>query len=199
MTNLLRSSPLKSLPLLLSVGMLPLCRPALAQSSPAAQNVAPAESAGQISFAALKSLAGAWTGLVTTDPPDPDINGPIQVTMQAASGGNALLHEIASGGMPEPTLIYLDGDRLTLIHYCDAGNRPRLVARNSPDPKTVEFDFVDISGDTMPLYLNHVVFTIVDADHHTEDWTFMLAGGKLLHAHFALKRAKESAVSPAGN
>ena len=27
---------------------------------------------------------------------------------------------------------------------------------------------------TRPAYLHHFVFTIINADHHTEDWTFML-------------------------
>ena len=72
---------------------------------------------------------------------------------------------------------------VTLVHYCEAGNRPRMVARKSPDQKTAEFDFVDISGNTTPAYLHHFVFTIINADHHTEDWTFMLPGDKLLHAH----------------
>jgi len=95
-------------------------------------------------------------------------------------------------------MIYLEDDRLTLVHYCEAGNRPRMVARKSPDQKTVEFDFVDISGSPKPAYLHHFVFTIIDADHHTEDWTFMLPGDKLLRAHFDLKRANESVRPPAG-
>jgi len=33
------------------------------------------------------------------------------------------------------------------------------------------------------------VFTIVNANHHTEDWTFQLPGEKVLHAHFDLMRA----------
>jgi hypothetical protein len=61
----------------------------------------------QISFGALKSLAGTWTGPVTTDPPNPEIDGPIQVTMRVASRGNVVLHEIAPGGVPEPTMIYM--------------------------------------------------------------------------------------------
>jgi hypothetical protein len=190
MANFSRSLLIKSLPLLFGISMVPLCRVALAQNASPGQKAAPAEPGGQVSFAALKKLAGTWTGVVTTDPPNPDINGPVQITMRAASAGNALVHEIASGGMSEPTLIYMDGGRLTLVHYCDAGNRPRLVARKATDQKTVEFDFTDISGDPAPAYVSHLVFTIADADHHTEDWRFTLPGEKLLHAHFDLKRAK---------
>jgi hypothetical protein len=161
-----------------------------------AQSPAPGKPGAQSSFDALKSLAGAWTGTVKTNPPNPDLDGPIQVTMRVASAGNVLVHEIAPGGVPEPTMIYLDDDRLTLVHYCEAGNRPRMVARKSPDPKTVAFDFVDISGSKSPAYLHNFVFTLIDVDHHTEDWTFMLPDGNALHAHFDLKRSKESVPPP---
>jgi hypothetical protein len=193
-----RSFHMKSLAFMLCIGMLSLCRLTLAQNPSPGGTAIPAKSDVQISFGVLKSLAGTWTGPVTTDPPNPDIDGPIQVTMRVASGGNVLMHEIAPGGVPEPTMIYLEGDRLTLVHYCEAGNRPRLVARKSPGQKNVEFDFVDISGSPKPAYLHHFVFTIINADHHTEDWTFMLPDGKLMHAHFDLKQANESVRQPAG-
>jgi hypothetical protein len=189
----------KSLALALCAGILSLCGLAFAQDSARGQGAdSSTTSDAQMSFAGLKRLAGTWTGRVTTDPRNPEIDGAIQVTMRVASRGNVLVHEIAPGGEPEPTVIYLEGDRLTLVHYCEAGNRPRMVARKSPDQKTVEFDFVDISGSTRPAYLHTFVFTPITSDHHTEDWTFMLTGDKLLHAHFDLKRAKESASPPDG-
>jgi hypothetical protein len=145
------------------------------------------------SFRVLKTLEGTWNGQVTTDPANSDINGPIKVTMHVASSGNVILHEIAPGGMLEPTLIYLDSNRLTMIHYCEAGNRPRLIGAISPDQKHIEFDFVDVSGGQDPIYLNHFMFSIIDADNHTEDWTFTLADGSHLRAHFGLKRTKDGA------
>src|SRR5262245_5958510 len=125
--------------------VLSICPPGLAQTPPPRQEAIPAKSDAQVSFDVLKSLAGTWSGSVTTDPPNPDIDGRIQVTIRVASRGSVLVHEIAPGGIPEPTMIFVEGDRLTLVHYCEAGNRPRMVARKSPDHKSVEFDFVDLS------------------------------------------------------
>jgi hypothetical protein len=188
----------KLLPLALCIAILSLSGFAFAKNSSPGQEANPSTTTdAQISFGALKRLAGAWAGRITTDPRNPEIDGAIQVTIRVASRGNVLVHEIAPGGVPEPTAIYLEGDRLTLVHYCEAGNRPRLVARKSTDHKAVVFDFVDISGSTTPAYLHDFVFTPITSDHHTEDWTFMLPGDKVLRAHFDLKRAKES-VPPAG-
>src|SRR5204862_349380 len=119
-----------------------LCGLASAELFAGQEATSPTTSDAQLSFGALKRLAGTWTGRVTTDPRNPEIDGGIQVTMRVASRGNVLMHEIAPGGVPEPTSIYLEGDRLTLVHYCEAGNRPRMMARKSPDRKTVSFSLV---------------------------------------------------------
>jgi hypothetical protein len=182
--------------IVLCVGLLVPFRPAMAQGSSTGQDTLLVRREAQASFGVLKGLAGSWTGSVTTDPHNPDLEGPIQVTMRVASGGSLLEHEIAPGGVPEPTMIYVEGDRLTLLHYCEAGNRPRLVARSPGDSKTVDFEFADISGSTEPVYLQHFTFVIADANHHIEDWTFQLPDEKLLHAHFDLKRVTKSAPRP---
>lgn len=158
------------------------------------------QSDAQKSFSQLKSLAGTWRGPVTVDPPQPQIkNGePAQISLRVTSRGNALVHEMNDPTKPDDptkydhpvTMFYLDNDRLTLIHYCDAGNRPRMVARTSPDGKTVEFDFLDVSGSTDYGNMYHAVFTSVDANHHIEDWTFMTPGHKPVHARMDLTRAQ---------
>ncbi|MFY9744190.1 MAG: hypothetical protein WA252_17470 [Candidatus Sulfotelmatobacter sp.] len=153
----------------------------------------------QKEFDSLKTLAGDWEGPVTVVPPQPDMSdGKLHVSMRVTSRGNALVHEMQESGTPlDPTkydhpvtMLYLDGDHLTLIHYCDAGNRPRMVARPLANGKTVEFDFVEVSGGTQYGHMDHAVFTIIDANHHTEDWTYMMPGDKPLHAHFDLQRSK---------
>ena len=184
---------MKSLGFRLSIVLLALCAVAFAQST---APTAPTDA--QKSFTQLKTLAGTWQATVTTDPPVKEMgNGAMgQVSLRVTSRGNALVHEMQESGKPDDpakydhpvTMLYLDGDQLNLIHYCDAGNRPRMVARPSPDGKTVEFDFVDLSGSNQHGHMSHAVFTFIDANHHTEDWTYMMPGDKPMHAHMDLKR-----------
>jgi hypothetical protein len=158
------------------------------------------KSDSQKSFAKLKTLAGSWDGPVTVVPPMSDMgNGShTQVSMRVTSRGNALVHEMFEEGKPQDpekydhpvTMFYLDSDRLLLTHYCDAGNRPRMAARTSPDGKTIEFDFLDVAGNLQYGHMQHAVFTIIDSNHHTEDWTFLMPGDKAMHAHMDLQRTK---------
>ncbi len=147
--------------------------------------VAFAQSDAQKSFDELKTLAGSWEG--TFD------GKPMQVSLRVTSMGNALMHEMRVAGRADDpiTMLYVDGDRLLLTHYCDAGNRPRMAASMSPDGKTVDFHFVDVANfnDKQGGYMQHAVFTTLDANHHTEDWTF-LAQGKPVNAHVELQRTK---------
>src|SRR5579863_1909905 len=162
--------------------------------------VALAQSDAQKSFDQLKTLSGTWTGQVTTVPPLSDMgNGSlVQVSMRVTSRGNALVHEMkAAGTADDPTkydhpvtMFYVDSDRLLLTHYCDAGNRPRMAARSSSDGKTLEFDFLDVAGSTEYGHMQHAVFTVIDANHHTEDWTFMMPGDKPMRGHMDLQRTK---------
>ena len=152
-----------------------------------------AQSDAQQSFDKLKTLTGSWEGHVTTLPPQAEIEGkPMQVTLRTTSMGNALMHEMTAAGRPDDpiTMLYLDGDRLLLTHYCDAGNRPRMTGKILSDGKTVEFDFLDVAGSTQYGHMHHAVFTLTDSNHHTEDWMYMEPGDKPVHAHFELQRIK---------
>ena len=162
-----------------------------------AQSAAPTNA--QKTFDQLKTLAGTWQGSVKADPPDPDMDfKPVQVTLRVTSRGAAIVHEMQEGGTPldstkydhPVTMFYLDGDHLTLVHYCDAGNRPRMVAQTSPDGKKVEFAFADLSGSNQYGHMYHAVFSSIDPNHHTEDWIYMMPGDKSIHAHMDLQRVK---------
>lgn len=115
-----------------------------------------------------------------------------QITIRVTSSGNAILSEGTAAGRPDNpiTMFYVDGDRLLLTHYCDAGNRPRMVGKISPDGKTLEFDLLDVSGNTERGMMSHVVFTMIDANHHSEGWTYTLPGNKSMVGAVVLTRTK---------
>jgi hypothetical protein len=179
-----------------SVVLMSLAMTAFAQSHEhgSAAAAAPASDAEK-AFAQLKTLAGKWQGPVEIGPGERDN---MEISLRVTSRGNALVHEMKGAGTPDDpakydhpvTMFYLDEGRLMLTHYCDAGNRPRMVAKASPDGKTVEFDFLDVAGSTKYGHMDHAVFTFIDADHHTEDWTYMMPGNKPAHAHAELARVK---------
>ncbi len=162
--------------------------------------VAQTPSTADKSFDKLKTLSGTWTGHVTTTPPMPDMgNGDeVKITMRVTSRGNALVHEMTAPDKPDDptrydhpvTMFYLNDDKLFLTHYCDAGNRPRMTARISPDGKTLDFDFLDVAGSTQYGNMQHASFTFIDADHHVEEWTYLMPGNKPVLAHMDMQRSK---------
>ena len=178
---------------------------ALAQSGThqmdAAKTPAP-QSQAQVAFDTMKALAGEWEGPVKTDMPAEmrqKVGGeikPLHVTMRVTSRGNTITHEMQEAGTlldaakyDHPvTMLYVDADTLNLVHYCDAGNRPHMAGKMSPDGKTLEFEFTELSGSNQRGHMHHAVFTIVDRDHHIEDWTYMMPGDTPVHAHFDLHR-----------
>ena len=158
------------------------------------------QSDAQKSFDKLKALAGDWEGSVTVTPPQPEMNmdEPIHISLRVTSRGNVLVHEMQEAGTAldatkydhPVTMFYLDADHVTLVHYCDAGNRPRMTAKASPDGKMFDFSFVDVSGPLDYGHMQHSTFNVIDANHHVEDWTYLLPGDKPILAHMDLKRTK---------
>jgi hypothetical protein len=193
---------MKSLGFMLSVVLMSLSTVAFGQSE--AQYDAhksvdkPAPSEAQKSFETMKTFAGEWEGPVKV-PEMPEMSGgkPLHVSLRVTSRGNAVVHELQEANTPlDPnkfdhpvTMLYVDGEQLNLIHYCDAGNRPHMTGKMSPDGKTVEFELVDVSGSMKNGHMHHAIFTYVDANHHLEDWTYVMPGDKPIHAHFDLHRA----------
>ena len=182
---------------LLSVVVISLSTFAVAQHDASAHqaSAAVAQTDAEKSFATIKNLAGEWEGLVTV-PEMPDMHGGklMHASLRVTSRGHVLVHEFQEAGTPlDPakydhpvTMFYMDGDQLTLVHYCDAGNRPRMIGKTLPDGKSVDFELKDISGPAL-YHMHHSVLTVIDANHHTEDWTFMMKD-KPIHAHFDLHR-----------
>ena len=147
---------------------------------------AAAQSGGRQSFEMMKALTGNWEGKGSE-------GGPVRVNYRVTAGGSAIMGEILSDmkGHAEDmiSMIHMDGDRLLLTHYCAAGNQPRMVASVSPDGKTVTFKFLDATNlaNLEQGHMDHVVFNFSDANHHTEEWHF-LVGGKEMVERFELAK-----------
>ena len=85
------------------------------------------------------------------------------------------MSEITGHGENMISMIHFDGaNRLLLTHYCGAGNQPRMQASASPDGKTITFNFLDATNLDSPQsgHMDHVAIAVLDANHHTEEWTF---------------------------
>lgn len=169
---------------------------AMDHAAPQASATKAPPSDAQKAYAILKSFAGEWQGAATMNPPMNGVgNADVDVSLRVTSRGNSIVHEMQASNTPfdytkqdhPVTMFYVDGEQLNLVHYCDAGNRPHMIARPSADGKTVEFDFVDVSGPTKYGYMYHAVFTMVDANHHIEEWTFKIPTG-LMKARAELTR-----------
>src|SRR5579872_3772664 len=143
-----------------------------------------AQSDAQKSFAQIRALDGNWEGKTGE-------GKPVKVTFRDTAGGTAVMSEILGMGHEDMvTMFYLDGpEKLMLTHYCGAGNQPRMQASVSPDGKTMTFDFVDATNlaNIEDGHMHRVVFAVLDANHHTEEWSF-INHGKEMKEVFDLQR-----------
>ncbi len=151
---------------------------AMAQEPPKTATQSDAKKA----FEKLKTLAGSWHGSIG------DL--PTQATIRVTSGGSAIMHDAFMASTNKITMIYLEGDRLFLTHYGGEGNRPRFEGKLTPDGKSVEFSFLDVAGGTQRGLMKHMMFTIVDANNHVVEVTYILPDGKSVQARGEFQRDK---------
>jgi hypothetical protein len=136
-------------------------------------------------FEKFKTLAGSWQGSVG------DMS--VQATISVTSLGSAIMHDATFSNKPgnhEITMIYVEGDRLLMTHYCDAGNRVRSEGKLSPDGKKLEFSFLDVVGGTQRGFAKDTVFTMIDADHHVVELTYIQPDSKPVLARGEFQRTK---------
>jgi len=126
----------------------------------------------QKAFASIKSMPGTWEGK------GPD-GHPLHVTFKVTGSGSAVMSEIDGHNDDMISMIHLDGpNRLLMTHYCGIGNQPRMEGSVSPDGKTITFNYVDATNLESPEagHMQKMVLTLLDENHHTEEWTFVNHG-----------------------
>lgn len=144
-----------------------------------AATAALAQSSAQNPIDKLKALAGSWDEKASD-------GKTAAVTYRVVSNGSAVM---ADGGEHMVNMFAMDGNRLLMTHYCGTGNQPRLVGTLSPDGKTLTFDFLDATNLESPQsgHMHHAVFTFVDSNHYTEEWTYT-KDGQSMTEHIDLRR-----------
>jgi hypothetical protein len=161
-------------------------RPAITLAVLFAATLTLAQTSAQKSFDQMKSLVGSWEGKNSQ-------GEPLHVSFRSTGGDSALMSVITSAEHHQEmvSMIHMDGpNRLILTHYCSSGNQPRMQATASPDGKTITFDFFDGTNLGDKGHMQRVAFTIIDPDHHTEEWTFNAGPGKEMKEVFDLHRAE---------
>jgi hypothetical protein len=125
-----------------------------------------AQTDAQKAFNAIKNMPGTWEGQTSA-------GDSVQVNFKTVSHGSAVVSEIV-GKEDMISVFHLDGSRLLMTHYCAMGNQPRMEARVSPDGKTITFNYVDATNLAAPDagHMQRMVFTVLDENHHIEEWPF---------------------------
>jgi hypothetical protein len=143
--------------------------PALAVSEPP-----PAVDARR-TFARLAALDGRWEGRSTKGWENVLENS--SIAKGSAILSTSTFKDAAHEGMA--TLFYLDGERLLLTHYCEAGNQPTLVASSAgSDGGSVTFTFLRGTGmrSRDDGHMDKVVVRFVDDAHFSSQWTWYQDG-----------------------
>lgn len=127
------------------------------------------------SFEKLKFLAGEWEGKASEGGKDI----PATTSFRPVSDGSALMNVLGAGTPHEMvTMFNMDGEDLLATHYCAAHNQPRFRLVAGADPNVLAFEFKDATNLSSPAapHMVGVKFTLVDANHHLEDWKFLANG-----------------------
>lgn len=154
-----------------------------AYASAQTKNPMPRQKPSTPAFDAIKALAGQWEGKSTG-------GMPVRTSYRVVSNGSAVMNLLESD--PEMvTMFHLDGQNVMVTHYCSMGNQPRMVARPDARPNAIEFTFKDVTNLSTPGegHMRGLVLTIVDANHHKQEWIFR-ENGKEMRDVFDFSRVK---------
>jgi len=124
-------------------------------------------------FQKMQSLAGDWAGK--------DEHGmEAKTSFKVIVANTTIMETLAVHGMEEMVTIYhVDGDAITLVHYCPTNNQPRM--RAIPDTENIQelkFSF-EGAGNLPSLSVGHqhqLTIRFEDNDHITETWIWREKG-----------------------
>jgi hypothetical protein len=128
-------------------------------------------------FEKLKKLEGRWSGSATWDQGGKKSGVDFNITYRTTSGGKAVMETMFAGTPGEMvTMYFLEGDDLALVHYCSAGNQPRMKLETQRDSNVLSFRCLGGTNMTEEdSHMHWVRLELVDADHLKGSWNSMKA------------------------
>jgi hypothetical protein len=143
-------------------------------------------------FEKLKKLEGRWFGSATWDQVGKKSGVDFNITYRTTSGGKAVMETMFAGTPGEMvTMYFLEGDDLALVHYCSAGNQPKMKLDTPRDSNVLSFRCLGGTNMTeQDSHMHWVRLELVDADHLKGSWNSMKDGKVQWVAEAELVRQK---------
>ena len=114
----------------------------------------PGSATSDSAFEKMKGLQGKWAiqsqGKTLS----------IQMSYEVGSKGSIVTEQFGK----ELSVFYRDGDSLAMIHFCNAGNQPRLRLTEGGQPGILEFEMFDITNLKEPgaSHVQRIIYKFVD-------------------------------------
>lgn len=142
-----------------------------------------ASSKAEPAFKKIQALAGNWQGA-------DDHGMKLKTSFKVIAANTAVMETLVMSESEEMVTIYsLDGESISLIHYCPTNNQPHMQALPPSDPiRELTFEFKDARNlpSTAQGHEHKLVLGFEDADHISEAWTWQRDGrDTLMVYHFA--------------
>jgi hypothetical protein len=137
-------------------------------------------------FQRLQNLAGDWQG-------KDEQGNEVKSNFKLMISNTVVMETLDASGMDEMLTLYsVDGNGISLLHYCPTNNQPHMRAiPASENVKELVFSFVG-AGNLSSIAVGHehkMVMEFADKDHITERWTWQ-KNGKDTEMIYRLERKK---------
>jgi hypothetical protein len=124
-------------------------------------------------FKKLQSLAGDWEG-------KDEQGDEVKSNFKLMISNTVVMETLNASGMEEMLTLYsVDGNGISLLHYCPTNNQPHMRAiPSSGHVNQLIFSFID-AGNLPSIAVGHehqMVMEFEDGDHITERWTWRKNG-----------------------
>ncbi len=124
-------------------------------------------------FEKLRSLTGDWQG-------KDEQGSEVKSNFKPMISNTVVMETLDASGMEEMLTLYsVDGNGVSLLHYCPTNNQPHMRAVPSSGNLTkLVFTFLD-AGNLPSIAVGHehkLVMEFADNDHITERWTWRKNG-----------------------